>query len=128
MLSPQRRKFAILTFINDVDVIKPMDQDMTIETLLYKMLEIWSEGATNIGLALEIGLQQLSKEVASERLGIFASDGWDTKGEGPLDIAPKYSRLHVLQVPLGYGSCNKDVCRVMAKATKGKHVYVKILQ
>lgn len=75
MLSPQRRKFAILTFINDVDVIKPMDQDMTIETFLYKMLEIWSEGATNIGLALEIGLQQLSKEVASERLGIFASDG-----------------------------------------------------
>jgi len=52
-----------------------MDQDMTIETFLYKMLEIWSEGATNIGLALEIGLQQLSKEVASERLGIFASDG-----------------------------------------------------
>jgi len=102
-----------------------MDQDMTIETLLYKMLEIWSEGATNIGLALEIGLQQLSKEVASERLGIIATDGWVTKGEDPLDVAPKYSRLNVLQVPLEYGGCIRDVCRAMAKATKGKHVHVK---
>jgi len=118
-------KYAILTFNNEIDIIKPMDQDMTIEALLDKMLEIRSQGATNIGLALEIGLQQLSKEVASERLGIIATDGWVTKGEDPLDVAPKYSRLNVLQVPLEYGGCIRDVCRAMAKATKGKHVHVK---
>jgi len=118
-------KYAILTFNNEVNVIKPMDQEMAIEVLIDKLLEVRSQGATNIRLALETGLQQLSKEVASERLGIIATDGWVTKGEDPLEVAPRYSRLHVLQVPMGYGGCNSDMCTSMAKATKGKHVYVK---
>lgn len=117
--------FAILTFNNEVNVIKPMEKEMTIEMLLDKMLEIQSRGITNIKLALEKGLLQLSKQVAHEKLGIIATDGWATTGGDPVEIASKYTRLHVIQVPMGIGGGDDQTCIAMANATKGRRVYVK---
>ena len=117
--------YAILTFNDEVNIIKPIEREMTLETLLDKMLEVQPKGITNIRLALEKGLLQLSKQVAHEKLGIIATDGWATTGGDPIEVASKYTRLHVIQVPMGIGGGDDRTCIAMAKATKGRRVYVK---
>lgn len=117
--------YAILTFNNEVDIVKPMEKEMSIEKLLDRMLEIQSKGITNIKLALEKGLEQLSKQVAHEKLGIIATDGWATTGGDPIEVAKNYSRLHVIQVPMGIGGGDDKTCIAMATVSKGRRVYVK---
>jgi len=117
--------YSILTFNNEVDVIKPIEKEMSIEELLDRMLEIQSKGITNIKLALEQGLEQLSKKVAHEKMGIIATDGWATTGGDPIEVAKNYSRLHVIQVPMGIGGGDDKTCIAMARVSKGKRVYVK---
>ncbi len=117
--------YAIIIFNDEVEVIKPIEKEMTIEALLDRMLEIQPRGITNIRLALEKGLAQLSKQIAHEKLGIIATDGWATTGGDPVSEASKYSRLHVIQVPVGIGGGDDNTCIAMAKSTKGRRVYVK---
>jgi uncharacterized protein with von Willebrand factor type A (vWA) domain len=117
--------YAILTFNDEVNVVKPIEKEMTLEALLDKMLEVQPKGITNIKLALENGLRQLSKQVAHEKLGIIATDGWATTGGDPVEVASKYTRLHVIQVPMGIGGGDDRTCIAMANATKGRRVYVR---
>lgn len=112
--------FAVLTFSHQVDVIKPIEQQMTVEDLMDKMLEIIPQGATDIHKVLEKGLEQLSRQVAREKLGIIITDGQVTLGNDPKKIAADYPRLHVLQVPIGVGGGDDYVCLCLAQEGRGK--------
>lgn len=117
--------YSILTFSDKVEVIKPMDRPMTIEELLDKMLEITPRGATDIGIALDKGLEQLYKKVTHEKIGIIVTDGWVTAGDDPADFARNYPKLHVLQVPIGIGGGDDQMCIVMAQEGRGKRLKIK---
>ncbi len=112
--------FAVLAFSHKVDVIKPIDAAMAMEDLLDRMLEITPQGATDIHAALEKGLEQLSKQVAREKLGIIITDGQATLGDSPARMAADYPRLHVLQVPIGVGGGDDRTCLRMAQEGRGK--------
>lgn len=117
--------YAVITFNNEVEIIKPIEKEMPIEALLDRMLEIQPKGITNIKLALEDGLEQLSKQVVHEKIGIIATDGWTTTGGDPIEVAKNYARLHVIQVPMGIGGGDDNTCIAMANVSKGKRIYVK---
>ncbi len=117
--------YSILTFADKVEVIKQMEKTMTIEELLDKMLEIMPKGATDIGKALDEGLEQLSKKVTHEKIGILITDGWVTAGDNPVDIAKNYPKLHVLQVPIGVGGGDDQMCIDMAQEGRGMRLKIK---
>jgi hypothetical protein len=123
----QGENYAIISFNEDAEVLKPIEKEITIEDLLDKMLEIKAGGSTNIRDALEMGLEQLSKNVAHEKVAILATDGWVTSGGDPLEIAAKFPRLHVIQVPFGIGG-DSEVCLKLAKEGRGKRLYVEELE
>lgn len=117
--------FSIITFSNDVNVIKPIEVTISIENLMDKMLDIIPQGATDIDKALEEGLKQLSKRVVHEKFGIIVTDGWVTQGKDPVEVAKNYPRLHVLQVPIAVGGGDDQMCAILAQKGRGKHIKIK---
>jgi len=124
----QGDNFAIVSFNTNAKVLKPMEEEIAIEKLIEKMLDIEAGGSTNIESGLELGFEQLSKNIAHEKIGILVTDGWVTQGKDPLEMAKKFSKLHVIQVPIGYGGSDTEMCENLAKEGRGKRIYVSAFQ
>ena len=123
-LKLQGERYSIVTFSKDAEIIKPMDWEMPVSALLDKMLDLKTGGTTNLRKGLEVGLDELSKNVAHEKLAVLVTDGWVTEGHDPLEVAEKYPKLHVLQVPLGMGGGDSEMCNNLVRKGRGKCVYV----
>ncbi len=117
--------YCVITFNDHPKILKTATEESSIEALIGKMLDIQPKGATNIEEALRVGLEELRKVNAHERVGILVTDGWVTKGADPINTAGKYPRLHVVQVPMGIGGGSFTTCKRLAKASRGKYSYVK---
>jgi len=115
--------YSIITFNDDAQLLKPINECPDIENLIDKMLDLQPGGLTDIKGALDKGLEELEKLDLSEKIGILITDGWVTKGDDPLCSAGKYPRLFVIQVPF-VTSGDFDMCRNLAKAGRGKYAYV----
>jgi Mg-chelatase subunit ChlD len=120
----QGENFAVVSFNAKAKVLKPIEKQMSIDKLLEEMLEIEAGGSTNVSSGLELGFEQLSKNIAHEKIGIIVTDGWVTQGKDPLETAKKFPMLHVIQVPLGYGGSDTEMCENLAKEGRGKRIYV----
>ncbi len=116
--------YSIITFKEHAQLLKPIKDSPDMEKLIDKMLDIQPGGLTNIEEALQKGLEELEKLRELESTGILITDGWVTKGKDPVKIAEKYPRLHVIQVPLGVGGGDSEMCMNLAKAGRGKYSYV----
>jgi MoxR-like ATPase len=117
--------YSIITFKDHAQILKPIKDNLDMETLIDKMLDLQPGGLTNIEEALQKGLEELEKHRELESTGILITDGWVTKGKDPVKIAEKYQRLHVIQVPLGVGGGDPEMCMNLAKAGRGKYSYVR---
>lgn len=115
--------YSVITFNDNAQLLKPIDDRPDIENLIDKMLDLQPGGLTNIKGALDKGLEELEKLDLSEKVGILITDGWVTKGGSPLSSAGKYPVLHVIQVPFTIGG-DFDMCRNLAKTGRGKYSYV----
>jgi hypothetical protein len=116
--------YSIITFKGQAQLLKPIKDIPDMEKLIDKMLDIQPGGLTNIEEALQKGLEELEKLRELESTGILITDGWVTKGKDPVKTAEKYRRLHVIQVPLGVGGGDSEMCMNLAKAGRGKYSYV----
>jgi Mg-chelatase subunit ChlD len=120
----QGDNYAIISFNSDAKVLKPIERDIPLDKLLDAMLDIEAGGSTNVRRGLELGLEQLSKNIAHEKVGILVTDGWVTQGGDPLEVAKKFPRLHIIQVPIGYGGSDTEMCEKLAKEGRGKRIYI----
>jgi Mg-chelatase subunit ChlD len=120
----QGENYAIVSFNTKAKVLKPMERQIPLDKLLEEMLDIQAGGSTNIGEGLEAGFEQLSKNIAHEKKGVIITDGWVTVGKEPLEIARKFPMLHVIQVPIGYGGSDTEMCENLAREGRGKRIYV----
>jgi MoxR-like ATPase len=116
--------YSIITFKGHAQLLKSIKDSPDMEKLIDKMLDIQPGGLTNIEEALQKGLEELEKLRELESTGILITDGWVTKGKDPVKTAEKYRRLHVIQVPLGVGGGDSEMCMSLAKAGRGKYSYV----
>jgi hypothetical protein len=121
----QGEHYGIISFNTEAKVLKDIEKEVPIEELLNKLLEIKPENATDIKKGLEKGLEQLSKNVAHEKIAILVTDGWVTAGGDPVEVAAKFPRVHVIQAPIGLGGGDEEMCKRIAKAGKGKWTIVK---
>lgn len=117
--------YAIVTFRDEADVLKPMKQYNSSQQLVDKFLNINFGGATNISEALQVGLSELNGIQVGRRYGILVTDGWVTKGRNPLDFAKQYPKLHVIRVPMGVGGGDPTTCSLIAKEGNGKYFRIK---
>ncbi len=117
--------YSIITFKDHAQILKSIKDNLDMETLIDKMLDLQPGGLTNIEEALQKELEELEKHRELESTGILITDGWVTKGKDPVKIAEKYQRLHVIQVPLGVGGGDSEMCMNLAKAGRGKYSYVR---
>ena len=117
--------YAIVTFRDEADVLKPMKQPFSDQQLVDKFLNITFGGATNIAEALQVGLRELNGIQVGRRFGILVTDGWVTKGRNPLEYAKHFPKLHVIRVPMGVGGGDPATCKSLAKEGNGKYFYVK---
>lgn len=121
--------YSIVAFKAKADVLKSMDDKITIEDVVSKILHYEYGDLTNIEDGLKVGSEQLdlcaSQEDLSDRLGILVTDGWVTTGGNPVDMASRFSKLHVLQI--GMGGCAEEsiqCCIDIARAGRGTHVFI----
>jgi len=119
--------YSIVVFKDEAEVLKGIDEKMGIEDIVSKILSFKYGGLTNIEDGLRKGLEQIEqlREDVSDRLGIIVTDGWVTAGGDPLDVAVKYSKLHVLQVGIGGGRLESvELAESIAKVGRGIHILI----
>lgn len=116
--------YSVIAFKDHAQLLKSINDDLGMEKLIDRMLDLQSGGSTNIEEALQRGHEELDKFHTLESVGILVTDGWVTKGGDPKKIAEKYPRLHVIQVPLGLGGGDSEMCINIAKAGRGKYCYI----
>jgi len=116
--------YSIITFSNDTHLLKPIEDKMDVEKLIDKMLDLKPGGSTDIEAALTRGLQELERLMQLEGAGVLITDGWVTRGGNPVEMAAKYHKLDVIQVPLGTGGGDSEMCKRLATAGSGNYSYV----
>jgi MoxR-like ATPase len=116
-------EYAIVNFSDCATVLKNMQQNPRIRSLLEKMLDVTPRGYTNIEAGLKTGLAELNKSGSGRKLGIVITDGNYTVGGDPTRIASLYPKLHVIMVE-DYDS-KPSLCQEMASVGNGKFLKIK---
>lgn len=116
---------GVLVFSRNVKIIKKFHEPNILQNLVDRMLDIQTEGATNIRLALQKGYEMLSSSKTSQKIGILVTDGWATVGGDPVEIAKRFEKLHVLGISFGIGGSDPTLNAKMARTGRGKYMHVK---
>ncbi|MEM4311514.1 MAG: AAA family ATPase [Nitrososphaerales archaeon] len=112
--------FSVVIFKDNARVIKAMDEIMSVERLIGKILEIPASGYTNIYDGLDKGLIELNKFPYKEKLSVIITDGYYTVGPNPIPMASKHPNLFVIMVNSEQSNANEKVCSDMAKVGHGQ--------
>ena len=91
--------YTVLAFNTRVDFLKRVHDNISIDVLVNKILNLYPEGYTDIAKAIQEAHRELINNGAKETIGILITDGEWTAGENPLKYAPIFNKLHVVCVP-----------------------------
>ncbi|MEO0324300.1 MAG: AAA family ATPase [Myxococcota bacterium] len=89
---------AVIAFWRDAAVLQPIEGGKEPAALLGQLLALRGRGLTNLGLALEAGLDELARAPTEDRIGILFSDGLQTAGDPAAEVAAAYATLHVVGI------------------------------
>ncbi len=109
-------KYSVIGFNHNAWVIAHIDKEEAPVKVCEKILDVSAGGFTNIAEALELGIQELSKESPLEKVGILITDGEVTAGKNPFPYVSQYDHLHVLGLP----SAQTWICSKLAKLGNGR--------
>ncbi len=119
----EKEDFAIILFNSTAMILKNIDKKKPIVSIIDEILDSEAVGFTNIYIGLDKGLKQLNKikEKKKNPFGILITDGNYNRGENPIVLAKKFTRLHVIGMP---AENNADqgiaTCKAIAHAGSGK--------
>lgn len=113
-----KKHYGVVGFSSDVELVKPLAEDVPYETVLDRVFDLPIAGLTNIAGALSTGLSELAQ--FNKPFGLLLTDGGWTAGEDPVGIASRFHRLNVIAFP----PANPDKIRLIAKAGRGTFQYV----
>ncbi len=114
--------FGVVLFWRDAAVLKGETQEKPLARLLDDILAIRARGLTNLRLGLEVGLRELTRSPAQEKIGILFTDGMHNLGDDPLPMAARYSRLHVIGTSLD--ESRVQACQELAAQGHGRCVFI----
>jgi Mg-chelatase subunit ChlD len=87
---------ALVAFWRDAALLKPLHNCRRSTGLLDDLLRIPAKGLTNVHFALTVGLAELSRSSARQRIALLLSDCVHNAGPDPRLVALRFPRLHVL--------------------------------
>ncbi len=109
-------KYSVIGFNHNAWIIASIDKEEPPVKVCEKIFDVSAGGLTNIAEALELGVQELSKESPLEKVGILITDGEVTAGKNPFPYVSQYDHLHVLGLP----SAQNWICSKLAKLGNGR--------
>ncbi|MEW6476464.1 MAG: VWA domain-containing protein [Actinomycetota bacterium] len=87
---------ALVAFWRDAALLKPLHTGRPGTALLDDLLRIPARGLTNVHFALTVGLAELARSGARQRIALLLSDCVHNAGPDPRLVARRFPRLHVL--------------------------------
>ena len=87
---------ATILFWSQALVVTSVENPRPLVRVVEEVLAVRSEGLTDISQGLSVGLRQLERSRARDRLGILVTDGVSNHGGDPARTARLFPRLHVL--------------------------------
>ena len=115
--------YAIVAFSERAKVIKFIHAHKDIKRLIDDIFDSFIGGMTDIGIGLEIGLQQLYRSPLKKKIGIILTDGAHNKRTDPLVQAKKYPKLSVIGIRPPWEDA-EERCRQMAQLGRGRCILI----
>ncbi len=110
---------GVVQFDSEAHTLVQVGEVVSTRELVRRVLTVPAQGYTHIEAGLKAGLEQLRRGRRRERVGVILTDGVANLGWDPARVAPRFQRLHVVQV----GSEDRQgtrTCARMARAGRGR--------
>jgi Mg-chelatase subunit ChlD len=125
--SMRHDKFGVIAFNTKAFLIKGIKDDLAIQDIMDKILDLEAVGYTNIEDALRLGALQLkTMKTTRFKWAILLTDGAYNKGEDPRYLCRQFEKLHVLNLP--GKKWGERVCKDLARLGGGRYVMVRKYQ
>lgn len=112
---PAEDEWGMIAFAEEAQVMRGIGRRALRDDILRELLEMRSQGCTDIAAGLEAGFAALARARGQDRIGILVSDGWLNTGPPPFSLVRQFRRLHVIELPGG----DPALCARMAAAGSG---------
>lgn len=122
--SMRNDKFGVVAFNTKAFLIKGINDDLKIDDIMDKILDLEAVGYTNIEDALKMGALQLKGLKTRFKWAILLTDGAYNKGADPRYLCRLFEKLHVINLP-GGKKWGERVCKDLARLGGGKYVVVR---
>ncbi len=122
--SMRQDKFGVIAFNTKAFLIKGIKEDLPIQEIMDKILDLEAVGYTNIEDALKMGALQIKNLKTRFKWAILLTDGAYNKGEDPRYLCKQYEKLHVINLP-GGKKWGQRVCKDLARLGGGRYVVVR---
>jgi Mg-chelatase subunit ChlD len=93
-------------------------EELSARELVRRILGVPAQGYTNIEAGLLMGVEELGRARLRERVGVILTDGVANVGWDPVRVAPRFPRLHVVQVGREERQGTRT-CERLARAGRG---------
>jgi Mg-chelatase subunit ChlD len=119
----RRDRYGVIAFNTRAFTIKGINEEVAVENIVDRILDLEAVGYTNIEDALKRGALELRGIKSRFKWGILLTDGSYNRGEDPRYLAREFEKLHVIGLP-GKKS-GERVCSELARMGGGRYVAVR---
>lgn len=121
--SMRQDKFGVIAFNTKAFLIKGIKDDLPIQEIMDRILDLEAVGYTNIEDGLKMGALQIKNLKTRFKWAILLTDGAYNKGDDPRYLCKHYEKLHVINLP-GGKKWGQRVCKDLARLGGGRYVTV----
>ncbi len=125
--SMRQDKFGVIAFNTRAFLIKGMKDQLPIQDIMDKILDLEAVGYTNIEDGLKQGAIELKSLKSRFKWAILLTDGAYNKGDDPRYLCKQFEKLHVINLP-GGKKWGERVCKDLARLGGGRYVVVRSYQ
>ncbi|MHA1995845.1 MAG: vWA domain-containing protein [Candidatus Hodarchaeales archaeon] len=122
--SMRKDRFGVVAFNTKGFLIKGIKDELKIEEIMDRILDLEAVGYTNIEDGLRVGAIQIKNLKTRYKWAILLTDGAYNKGDDPRYLCRQFEKLHVINLP-GGKKWGEKVCQDLARLGGGRYVVVR---
>ncbi len=119
--------YSVILFNTKPYVIKHVEEKLTAEEVIDRILDSESAGYTNISEALQVAGTELKKMKTRQKFAILVTDGAFNRGGDPRKYVQQIPVLHVLGLPSKH-EWGERVCKDLTRLGRGRYIQVQTYQ
>jgi Mg-chelatase subunit ChlD len=118
ILKLKLERVSVIAFDTVAHRLVRAGEELSARELVRRILGVPAQGYTNIEAGLLMGVEELGRARLRERVGVILTDGVANVGWDPVRVAPRFPRLHVVQVGREERQGTRT-CERLARAGRG---------